>query len=108
LAGYDYFMPHAATLQQPARPPPLLSDPQILSIEVAPATDGSLWVTSTGTYVDGTRLEFVNDDVEHVRGASLDEALAVIRRVISDTLLPNHKEGHRQWQTLNRATAHTP
>jgi len=79
---------------KPARPPPLLSDPQFLSIEVAPATDGSLWVTSTGTYVDETRFEFINDDIEHVRAASLDEAIAVIRRIITDTLLPNHKEGH--------------
>ena len=87
-------MPHAATLHQPARPPPLPSEPQFLSIEVAPATDGSLWVKSTGTYVDETRFEFINDDIEHVRAASLDEALTVIRRIISDTLLPNHKEGH--------------
>ena len=59
-------MPHAATLQQPARPPPLLSEPQFLSIEVAPATDGSLWVTSTGIYVDETKFEFINDEIEHV------------------------------------------
>ena len=90
----DYFMPHAATLHQPARPPPHLCDPQFLSIEVAPATDGSLWVTSTGTYVDETKFEFINDEIEHVRAASLDEALTVIRRIISDTLLPHHKEGH--------------
>ena len=87
-------MPHAATLQQPARPPPLLSEAQFLSIEVAPATDGPLWVTSIGTYVDETKLEFFNDDIEHVRAASLDEALTVIRRIISDTLLPQRKEGH--------------
>lgn len=87
-------MPHAATLQQSQPPPPLLSDPQFLSIEVAPATDGSLWVTSTGTYVDEANLEFINDDIEHIRAAPLDEAIAVIRRIISDTLLPHHKEGH--------------
>jgi len=66
-------MPHAATLQQSRPPPVLLSDPQFLSIEVAPAPDGSLWVTSTGTYVDETQLEFINDEIEHVRAASLDE-----------------------------------
>jgi hypothetical protein len=87
-------MPHAATLHQPARPPPPFPDPQFLSIEVAPATDGSLWVTSTGTYVDETKFEFINDEIEHVRAASLDEALTVIRRIISDTLLPHNKEGH--------------
>ena len=87
-------MPHAATLQQPARPPPLLSDPQFLSIEVAPAPDGSLWVTLTGTRVDEANLEFINDEIEHVRAVSLDEALTVIRRIISDTLLLNHKQGH--------------
>ena len=63
-------MPHAATLQQP-KPPPLFSDPQFLSIEVAPATDGSLWVTSTATYADEPNCEFINDQVEHVRAASL-------------------------------------
>ena len=87
-------MPHAGTLQQPARPPPLLSDPQFLSIEVAPTADGSLWVTSTATYVDEPNCEFINDDIEHVRAASLDEAIAVIRRIISDTLVPRHIEGH--------------
>jgi hypothetical protein len=87
-------MPHAATLQQSQPPPPHLCDPQFLSIEVAPAADGSLWVTSTGTYVDEANLEFFNDDIEHVRAASLDEALTVIRRIISDTLLPQRKEGH--------------
>ena len=87
-------MPHAATLQQPIPPPPLLSEPQFLSIEVAPATDGSLWVTSTGTYVDEAKLEFINDEIEHVRVASLNDALSVIRRIISETLLSHHKEGH--------------
>ena len=87
-------MPHAATLQQSQPPPPLLSDPQFLSIEVAPATDGSLWVTSTATYADEPNCEFINDDIEHVRAASLDDALAVIRRIISDTLLPHQKKGH--------------
>ena len=87
-------MPHAATLQQSQAPPSLLSDPQFLPIEVAPATDGSLWVTSTGTYVDEANLEFINDDIEHVRAASLDEAIAVIRRIITDTLCSNHKKGH--------------
>ena len=87
-------MPHAATLQQSQPPPPLLSDPQFLPIEVAPTTDGSLWVTSTATYADEPNCEFINDDIAHVHAASLDEAIAVIRRIISDTLLPNHKEGH--------------
>jgi len=87
-------MPHAATLQQSQAPPPLLSEPQFLSIEVAPTLDGSLWVTSTATYADEPNCEFINDEIEHVRAASLDEALAVIRRIIRDTLLPNHKEGH--------------
>jgi hypothetical protein len=89
-------MPHAATQQQPQASAPLLSDPQFLSIEVAPATDGSLWVTSTGTYVDEANLEFINDEIEHVRAASLDEAMMVIRRIITDTLLPNPnlKERH--------------
>jgi len=87
-------MPHAATLQQPLRPPPLLAEPQFLSIEVAPGNDGSLWVTSTGTYVDEAKLEFINDQIEHVRAASLDDAIAVIRRIISDMLLPQRKEGH--------------
>ena len=87
-------MPHAATLHQPARPPPLPSEPQFLSIEVAPAPDGSLWVTSTATYADEPNCEFINDDIEHVRAASLDEALTVIRRIICDTLLPHRKEGH--------------
>ena len=87
-------MPYAATHQPTQRPPPLLSDPQFLSIEVAPTPDGSLWVTSTGTYVDDAKLEFINDDIEHVRAASLDEAIAVIRRIITDTLLSHHKEGH--------------
>lgn len=86
-------MPHAATLQQ-SQPPPLLSDPQFLSIEVAPTADGSLWVTSTATYVDEPNCEFINDDIEHVRAASLDEAIAVIRRIITGTLRPNHEEGH--------------
>ena len=87
-------MLHDATHQPTQRPPALLSDPQFLSIEVAPATDGSLWVTSTGTYVDDAKLEFINDEIEHVRVASLDDALSVIRRIISDTLLSHHKEGH--------------
>jgi len=86
-------MPHAATLQQSQAPPPLLSDPQFLSIEVAPATDGSLWVTSTGTYVDEANLEFINDDIEHTAPPP-SKAIAVIRRTITDTLLPHHKEGH--------------
>jgi len=48
-------------------------------MEVAPATDGSLWVTSTSTYVDEAILEFINDDIEHVRAASLDDAMVTMR-----------------------------
>ena len=41
-------MLHDATHEPTQRPPPILSEPQFLSIEIAPGTDGSLWVSSTG------------------------------------------------------------
>jgi hypothetical protein len=53
-------MLHDATHEPTQRPPPILSEPQFLSIEIAPGNDGSLWVSSTGTYVDETKLEFIN------------------------------------------------
>lgn len=79
-----------------ARPPPLaLSELQFVSIEIAPSGDGSLWVSSTGTYVDDAKLEFFNDEIEHTRVPSLDDALAVIRKIVAEALFSqNQKEGH--------------
>ena len=87
-------MLHDATRGPTQRPPPTLSEPQFLSIEIAPAIDGSLWVSSTGTYVDEAKLEFINDEIEHIRVGSLDDAMSVIRRIVSDTLLSHRKERH--------------
>lgn len=80
----------------PARSPPsILSALQFLSIEVAPAGDGSLWVTSTGTYVDEARLEFFNDEIKHARVASLDDAVTTIRGIIVEALFTEaSEEGH--------------
>lgn len=72
-----------------------LSALQFVSIEIAPSGDGSLWVSSTGTYVDDAKLEFFNDEIEHTRVPSLDDALAIIRRIIAEALFSqNQKEGH--------------
>lgn len=86
---------HQIDTRAAARPPPPISALQFVSIEVAPAVDGSLWVSSTATFVDESRLEFFNDDIEHARAKSIDDALAVIRTIIAEALFPqNRKEGH--------------
>lgn len=59
---------------------------QFLTIEVMKTGDGLLNVSLAATSLDETNLEFINDDTESVRVPSIDEALSVIRRGISDAL----------------------
>lgn len=88
-------MLHAEPCASVRNPPPTISDLQFLSVEITPNDDGSLWISSTGTYVDEDKLEFFNDDIEHVRVTSLDDALSTIRKIIGDSLVVGEqREGY--------------
>jgi hypothetical protein len=75
-----------AAPQQAVAAVPIL---QFVSFEVLPIAGGSFRVTASGTYLDEATLEFIADDVETVCASTLDEALAAIRRSLTDALQAN-------------------
>jgi hypothetical protein len=77
-------------------PPPRSVTPsmQFISIEVLPTADGLLCVSLTGTSVDEETLEFINDDIESVRVATIEEAVSVIRRSLTDALHAHMRKEH--------------
>lgn len=66
---------------------------QFVSVEIMPTHDGLLSVSLAGTYLDEERLEFVNDEFDGAKVSSIEEALAVIGRLLSTTLRPSAAQG---------------
>jgi len=71
--------------------PPAL---QFVAFEIAPGADGGLRISLASTFLDETNLEFLNEDIETVRVANIDEAVSVIRRGLMDALKAHVRKEH--------------
>jgi hypothetical protein len=71
--------------------PPVL---QFVAFEVSPSADGCLRVSLASTFLDETNLEFLNEDIETVRVANIDEAVSVIRRGLMEALKAHVRKEH--------------
>jgi hypothetical protein len=76
---------------------PLLTLPvlQLVSVQIMPTGDGLLAVSLSGTYLDEEQLELVNGEIEGAKVSSIEEALVVIGRALTDAFQSaTAKEGH--------------
>jgi hypothetical protein len=71
--------------------PPAL---QFVAFEIAPSADGGLRISLASTFLDETNLEFLNEDIETIRVANIDEAVSVIRRGLMDALKAHVRKEH--------------
>jgi len=71
--------------------PPIL---QFVAFEIAPGADGGLRISLASTFLDETNLEFLNEDIETVRVANIDEAVSVFRRGLMDALKAHVRKEH--------------
>jgi hypothetical protein len=71
--------------------PPAL---QFVAFEIAPTADGGLRISLASTFLDEANLEFLNEDIETVRVANIDEAVSVIRRGLMDALKAHVRKEH--------------
>jgi hypothetical protein len=71
--------------------PPAL---QFVAFEIAPTADGGLRISLASTFLDEANLEFLNEDIETIRVANIDEAVSVIRRGLMDALKAHVRKEH--------------
>jgi hypothetical protein len=67
---------------------------QFVAFEVLPIANGDLSVSLSSTYLDEENLEFINEDVETVRVTTIDEAVSMIRRSLTDALRAHQRKEH--------------
>ena len=71
--------------------PPTL---QFVAFEIAPTADGGLRISLASTFLDEANLEFLNEDIESIRVANIDEAVSVFRRGLMDALKAHVQKEH--------------
>jgi hypothetical protein len=86
---FDAMVSDGAALQAP--PPVIL---QFVSFQVAPLADGGLQISLGGTFLDEAVLEFVGEEIETLRVSTIDEAVAAIRRSLTDALKAHKQTEH--------------
>jgi hypothetical protein len=67
---------------------------QFAAFEIGPTARGQLTVSLSSTYLDESSLEFLADDIETVCVSSIDDAVAVIRRSLTDALHAHDSKEH--------------
>jgi hypothetical protein len=67
---------------------------QFAAFEIGPTAGGQLTVSLSSTYLDESSLEFFADDIETLRVATIDEAVSVIRRSLTDALHAQVRKEH--------------
>ncbi|MCC6947000.1 MAG: hypothetical protein IT539_04455 [Bradyrhizobiaceae bacterium] len=68
--------------------PPFAPEIQFVNVELALGADGLLFVGVQATIIDEDNLELLNQELANGRVHTLDEALALIRKGVTNTLRP--------------------
>jgi hypothetical protein len=60
-------------------PPPVIRSVEFFNVEIAPLTDGRVYVSMTATTVDDQEPQLLTQEITRDTVATIDDALAVIK-----------------------------